>query len=360
MRAVLAVPPGVFWTQDTALCGRPYWGECGEPFAPGLSRAAVSILLQQPVLVIARDEGPDRGANLLGIAEDPAPHDLLLEGADEPLRHTVGLGLADEGKARRHAEEGNLVLEVVGHKGAAVVVAQQKAAGGVGPHRPTGGVDGEIESLGGGEAVGLFAAVRREQSILAHKAQHPVPAGAEAIEGAQAGPDLAVPLAGEGRAIEVVADRLEQPRIIDHWPRPAPPARGRRRGDRPGGVEGGARHAPGGANPPHAVGLAGRRGVRGGHQRDLLWAKGPGRSMWARSNSTSMESSPIRRWASASSRSAGSSERSRSPVLSPARARARQPSSCQTGTPSCRETASTGSPRSRRNTTSCLRARLQR
>src|SRR4051794_11973179 len=74
------------------LCGRPYWGECGEPLAPGLSRAAVGILLQQPVLVIARDEGPDRGANLLGIAEDPAPHDLLLEGADEPLRHTIGLG----------------------------------------------------------------------------------------------------------------------------------------------------------------------------------------------------------------------------------------------------------------------------
>src|SRR3954447_20463164 len=397
------------------LCGGPDWGACGEPFAPGLSRAAVGILLQQPVLVIARNEGPDRNANLLGIAENPAPHDLLLEGADEALRHTVGLGLADEGKARRHAEEGDLVLEVVGHKGAAVVVAEQKATGGVGPHRPAGVVDGEIESLSGGEAIGLFgdvpaehlsvpvlddheegdvavlngwdhgrvraphhagriggdasgvvvdrplrAAVRREQSILAHEAQHPVPADAEAIESAQAGPDLAVPLAGEGRAIEVAADRLEQPRIIDHRPRPAPPARGRRRGDRPGGAEGGARHAPGGTNPSYAVGLAGRRGVRGGHQRDLLRAKGPGRSMRARSNSTSLESSPIRRWASASSRAAGSSERSRSPVLSPARARARQPSSCQTGTPSCRETASTGSPRSRRNTTSCLRARLQR
>src|SRR4051794_19936801 len=84
----------------------------------------------------------------------------------------------------------------------------------------------------------LRAAVRREQSILAHEAQHPVPADAEAIEGAQAGPDFAVPLAGEGRAIEVVADRLEQPRIVDHRPRPSPPARGRRLGDRPGGVEG--------------------------------------------------------------------------------------------------------------------------
>src|SRR4051812_43214087 len=27
------------------LCGRPYRAECGEPFAPGLSRAAVGILL---------------------------------------------------------------------------------------------------------------------------------------------------------------------------------------------------------------------------------------------------------------------------------------------------------------------------
>src|SRR3982750_73274 len=108
------------------LRGRPDWGACGEPFAPGLSRAAVGILLQQPVLVVARDEGPDRNANLLGIAENPAPHDLLLEGADEPLRHTLGLGLADEGKARRHAQEGDLVLEVIGHKGAAVVVAEQK------------------------------------------------------------------------------------------------------------------------------------------------------------------------------------------------------------------------------------------
>src|SRR3982750_3154546 len=81
------------------LCGCPYWGVGGEPFAPGLRRAAVGILLQQPVLVIARDEGPDRGANLLGVAENPAPHDLLLEGPDEPLRHTIGLGLADEGNA---------------------------------------------------------------------------------------------------------------------------------------------------------------------------------------------------------------------------------------------------------------------
>src|SRR5205823_5593220 len=56
----------------------PDWGECGDPFAPDLSRAAVGILLRQPGLVIARDEGPDCKANLVGIAENPAPHDLLL------------------------------------------------------------------------------------------------------------------------------------------------------------------------------------------------------------------------------------------------------------------------------------------
>src|SRR3954469_15382695 len=128
------------------LRGRPDWGACGEPFASGLRRAAVGILLQQPVLVIARDEGPDRNANLPGIAENPAPHDLLLEGADEALRHTIGLGLADEGKARRHARAGDLRLEGAGHKSAAVVVAGPKAAGGVGPHRPAGVVDGEIKS----------------------------------------------------------------------------------------------------------------------------------------------------------------------------------------------------------------------
>src|SRR4051794_25751889 len=85
------VPPGVFWTQDTAmrppLLGRVRrtiraWSEqgCGRHSSPAA------------VLIIARDEGPDRGANLLGIAEDPAPHDLLLEGV---LSGLAPLPLAD-------------------------------------------------------------------------------------------------------------------------------------------------------------------------------------------------------------------------------------------------------------------------
>src|SRR3954454_9093755 len=168
---------------------------------------------------------------------------------------------------------------------------EQKAAGGVGPHRPAGGVDGEIESLGGSEAVGLFGDVPAEHlgvpvlddheegdvAVLngwdhrrvraPHHAgriggdfrpswslaglcgprcgeskafsrmrrstrSRPTRMPSRAREGAQAGPDLAVPLAGEGRVIEVAADRFEQPRIVDHRPRPSPPARGRRLGDR--------------------------------------------------------------------------------------------------------------------------------
>src|SRR3954470_15515335 len=38
-RVDLVYRPG-FSGHKMLLCGRPYWGECGEPFAPGLRRAA--------------------------------------------------------------------------------------------------------------------------------------------------------------------------------------------------------------------------------------------------------------------------------------------------------------------------------
>ena len=62
--------------------------------------------------------------------------------------HAVGLGLGDEGVARRHAPEPDLLLEDVGHEVAAVVVAQRQAAGGAGAemaellaHRHAEGLD---------------------------------------------------------------------------------------------------------------------------------------------------------------------------------------------------------------------------
>ena len=57
-------------------------------------------------------------------------HDLLLQRAEQALYDAVRLGLADEGVARRHAPEPDLLLEDVRHEVAAVVVAEREAAGG--------------------------------------------------------------------------------------------------------------------------------------------------------------------------------------------------------------------------------------
>src|SRR5512132_801930 len=68
---------------------------------------------------------PDSGAHLLDVLEDASENNLLLQRADEALGDAVGLRLADEGEAGCQAEEGQLVLEVLGQEGAAVVVTQQ-------------------------------------------------------------------------------------------------------------------------------------------------------------------------------------------------------------------------------------------
>ena len=72
------------------------------------------------------------------------------------------------------------------------------------------------------------------------------------------------------------------------------------------GVERGAGHAPGGANPPQAVGQtrAGRGG--GTHRCDLRRPKGPKVSVLASSSSTCMVNSPIRFMALSSSACTGS------------------------------------------------------
>ncbi len=53
------------------------------------------------------------------------------------LAQPGGFGLADEGEAGCHAEERELVLEVLGHEGAAVIVAQADAVVGGRIRRPS-------------------------------------------------------------------------------------------------------------------------------------------------------------------------------------------------------------------------------
>src|SRR4029453_19559292 len=92
----------------------------------------MAVLLDQPFGVVAGDEGADGIADLVDGPEDAAMHELLLQRAEEALYDAVRLGLADEGVARRHAPEPDLLLEDVGHEVAAVVVAERQATGGPG------------------------------------------------------------------------------------------------------------------------------------------------------------------------------------------------------------------------------------
>ena len=208
--------------------------------------AEMAVLLDQPFGVVAGDEVPDGVAEVVDALEDTAVHDLLLEGAEEPLDDAVGLRLTDEGVAGPRAPGLDLVLEVFGHKGAPVVVAQFEAAGGVlaemtelladghahrleglmarAPlaHMPAEGFgipvlgDGEEPDLAvvdGGDLRGVGrphhvgrvgdgpsvvrlgrarpGAVRRQQGILAHEPQDALARDADAARHAQARPDLA-------------------------------------------------------------------------------------------------------------------------------------------------------------------------
>src|SRR5512144_2898756 len=373
-----------FFGHKAALCGRLRGDCCGHPVPPCFGGTSVAVLFQQPVLVVAIEVDPDGGADVFDVLEDAAEDDLLLQRADEALGNAVGLGLADEGEAGRHAEEGQLVLEVPGHEGTAVVVTHQHPACGIGADGSEDLADGQRQRLGGGATVAVlgdmpaetlgvpvlgddeqrdiavvrrrddgavgpphdvrrlggdravvvvgrtgWAAMRREQAVLAHDPQHPGPADPDAVDHPQPGPHLAVPLAGPRRAGQVAADGGEQLDIAERWFRAASTGRALERPSllAPGVVERGSRHAPGRTDPAHAVGPAGRRRGRGGHQRDLLRAKGPGFSSRARNSSFSMLNSPMRRCASVSSRSFGSSSRSRNPPSIPASPRCRHSSS---------------------------------
>lgn len=88
----------------------------------------MALLLDQPSGVAAADEVSNGVAEVVDGLEDATVHGLLLEGAEDALDDAVGLRLADEGVAGLRAPGLNLVLEVLGHEGSAVVVAERETA----------------------------------------------------------------------------------------------------------------------------------------------------------------------------------------------------------------------------------------
>src|SRR5271165_2776048 len=91
---------------------------------------AQAVLLDQPLRVVARDEG-----------------------ADEALDHPVRFRLTDEGVARGDAPEADLPVEVLGQKSAAVIVTQCEAAGGAGADPSERGANRHADRLRSGVAV---------------------------------------------------------------------------------------------------------------------------------------------------------------------------------------------------------------
>ena len=127
-----------------------------------------------------------------------------------------------------------------------------------------------------GIAATAAAAMGREQIVLAHQAEHPLAGNPDVATDPKPSPDLAVALALPGRCLQVGFDRHQQRLVRDRGLR-SPTLCRRLLGVLAGGhgVERGAGHAPGGADPPQAVGQtrAGRGG--GTHRRDLRRPKGP-------------------------------------------------------------------------------------
>src|SRR5690349_3430300 len=292
--------------QDDGSCRRP----SGLVARAVRQRAQIAEPLQAPLRIVAGDERGDRGADLLGGAEDPAPDRLLLERAEEALDHAIALRLANKGVAQADAPVRELLGEVVrdvlwtmigAHRDATRGTRADRAAAAAAGHRLRDRLEGGeataiarhvmadhlgIEMIERGEdpyppvldrlyhagvgapehigCVGQDGAVmivgrarraakRREQMVLAHQPEHPVAPHVEPKAIAQAGPDLAMALTMEGRRGNVSLDGGNQISVIDRWLPPAPSRRARLPRKTLGVIEARARHGPDPADPLHAI-----------------------------------------------------------------------------------------------------------
>src|SRR3954466_2063505 len=84
--------------------------------------------LDEPGRVVELPKNEQRLTELLDGVEGAHPEQVLLQGPNEALRTAVPLGRPDEGGRSRDAQEGELLLEGVGHVLAPVIVPDGETA----------------------------------------------------------------------------------------------------------------------------------------------------------------------------------------------------------------------------------------
>ncbi len=112
-----------------------------------LGRRSVTDSPDDPLVVEAFSELPERGLEFREGGEASEPEQLLLEGADEPLDVSVAFGLPNEGWAGGDPDGAELVLEGVADELAEVAVAEQHALRDADVVSALGGRDGLAEAL---------------------------------------------------------------------------------------------------------------------------------------------------------------------------------------------------------------------
>src|SRR4051812_1228940 len=90
---------------------------------PGLVRCPEPVALDRPLPVVPPPELPQGLDQVRHRGEGPGPEQVLLQRADGALRHPVAFRFPDEARRAGHAQERQLLLEVIAHVGTSVVVA---------------------------------------------------------------------------------------------------------------------------------------------------------------------------------------------------------------------------------------------
>src|SRR5258707_1936432 len=106
------VPPAVFGTPDWTLRGD---GSSLKLLVPELGWGEKAVPLDQPSGVVGLAKLEQGLTQFLDGLEGLHPQQVFLERADEPLGTAVAFRRPDEGGRTGDAEEGDLLLEVVGH-----------------------------------------------------------------------------------------------------------------------------------------------------------------------------------------------------------------------------------------------------